>query len=209
MTSIIPFLTFICALLLCAAPSVSLAAEAPQWDVTEGGEQSLTFTTTQMGAAFTGRFENFTPQITFHPDALDQSHVKVEISLQSAETGDEERDEALQNEDWFNTQQYPIATFETADFQMNEGDNQDRYPYLARGRLDLSGVQQDITLPFSFTIDDSTTPHSASAAGAVTLDRIEFGLGAENWDDHDSVGHKVEVRFQLDLTARTPESQSE
>jgi len=172
-----------------AAPAVT------EWHTKEVGEKTLSFSTTQMGAEFTGVFQAFTPVVFFDPNRLQDSYVKVTVPLTSAFTDDEERDEALQNDDWFDTEAHPIAVFETTSIALNEGKNAQDYPYIANAKLTIRGIEKQITLPFSFVITENT----ARATGATTLNRIDFEVGAENWDDPESVGLFVDVAFTLDL----------
>lgn len=78
---------------------------------------TLGFTASFQGKAVEGQFKRFSPQIRFDPAHLDQGKFDVGIDLASAGTGDGERDEMLQSEDFFNTRKLPQARFSASKFR--------------------------------------------------------------------------------------------
>lgn len=187
------------AFLFLCLPRQANANEAQKWSIIPNDNNTLSFTTTQMGTSFTGHFNEFDTDISFSPERLSDSQVKVRVALPSAETGDDERDQTLQQEEWFHSKNHPVAVFHATQFLTNEGSNQNTHPFIAKGTLSLSGITKDVELSFSFEIDGTSTPSTAIAQGQTTLNRLDFGLGADNWDDPDSVGHNVVVQFYLHL----------
>ncbi len=185
-----------------AAPAASAAAPAPAsaapakadeapeppvaWAVRK--DSSLGFSTTWSGQPVEGRFDRWTADILFSPTALDKSHLKVEIDLASAATGDSQRDASLATDDWFDVAAHPKATFTASKFRKTGDDR-----YVADGVLDLRGVKKPVSLPFSLKIDGKT----ARAKGSVTLDRTAFGVGQGEWAATDSVPAAVKVNVSV------------
>jgi polyisoprenoid-binding protein YceI len=62
----------------------------------------------------------------------------------------------------------------------------------ARGTLRLRGAEVPVVLPFTLEIADDT----ARMAGALTLDRRDFGMGA-SYGDEATVGFAVQVTVAL------------
>ena len=173
----------------CGAPqgNAAFAAEGA-WTV-DSKASSLEFTATQAGRAFTGGFSNFTADIVFDPDDLGAARIKVCVTTVSAKTGDRQRDAALPTTDWFSVKAHP-----TAEFVANKVERTGEGAYLAVGTLQLRGVERDLSLPFTLTIDGD----KAVADGEATLLRTDFGVGQGEFATDEWVGLEVEVRFHLE-----------
>jgi cytochrome b561/polyisoprenoid-binding protein YceI len=182
-----------------AAATAPAAAAAPTpaklplsaWTVAPGG--TLAFSTNWGGQPIEGRFETWKADITFSPDDLAGSRLKVTIDVASATTGDAQRDATLSTSDWFDAQAHPKAVF-TADSFTRIGDNR----YRARGRLQLRGVIAPAVLAFTLTIDGD----KARAGGAASVDRTVFGVGQGEMGGTDQIPAAVKVRFDLKATRK-------
>jgi len=169
-----------------AAPASPVLKDPVAWTVQRGG--SLTFSATWSGNPIEGRFNRWTADILFSPEALDRSKLTVGVDMASAVTGDAQRDESLPSGDFFDTAEHPKATFTASKFRKTgEG------KYVADGTLDLRGVKKPLSLPFSLKIDGDT----ATARGVTTLDRTVFGVGQGEWASTDQIAAGVKVSFQL------------
>lgn len=181
--------TVLLALIFAAVPAQ--AQTAKKWDVVSS-DSAITFEARQMAAPFEGKFRNFTAAINFDPQQLDQSAVSVEVDLSSADTQNEERDEDLAKPEWFNVGKFPKATFVSKAFRQLRADP---YEFEVDGTLTIKGISKDITLPFTF---DELTPHSAKMHGELSLNRMDFGLGAEgDWADPTVVAPDVKVTIRI------------
>lgn len=187
MRGIVQRVVVLAALLTAAAPA--LAAE---WQINH--EQSrLGFTATQQGGEFNGQFDRFKATMRFDPADLDDSKFDVTVDVTSVNTGSSQRDRHLPNEEWFNTEDYPKATFVTTAFrQVGEK------AYEADGKLTIKGNTHPITLPFTWTINDD----SATMDGKVSLDRTRYNVGTGEWSAGDTVGTTVTVHVDLQLTRK-------
>ena len=153
------------------------------WAIVKG-ESRLTFTTTMYETPFTGIFGDFDGTIIFNPDNLAESRADIRIGLDNIKTGDADRDANIIGPDWFDAAANPDARFETIRFEKGDGDN-----YIAIGHLTLRGVTLPISLPFTLRIEGD----KASMEGRAVLNRLDFGLGAGEWEGPKTVGHEVEV----------------
>lgn len=163
--------------------------EPSAWRLDEGSR--LTFETAWGAAKVEGRFNRFTADIRFSPDALERSRVSVTIDVASAETGDPMRDQALPGADFFDAGAFPRASFVAERFEHRGGDR-----YLARGRLTLRGVTRPVDLPFELDIDGDR----ARVRGETSLDRTVFGVGQGDFADTDQTPAQVTVK--VDIRAR-------
>lgn len=166
---------------------ISTAAYANDWTLIES-ESHLTFTGTQAGASFDGRFERFEAAIHFAPDALDSSNILITIDMASANTDSADRDTTLPGPDWFDTANHPTATFASTHVTGTDTG------YEALGTLTLKGTAKDVTLPFTVAIEGD----KAHAQGAVTINRDEFNVGTGPLSP--MAGTDVTIRFDINAT---------
>ena len=165
---------------------VGHTAMAAPW-VIDPAKSTLTFTGSQAGDPFTGRFTKFTPVVEFDPAKPEAGSITVTIDMASASIDDQDKQESLPTEDWFFVQQFPTATFTSSRIQKTpEG-------YLAEGNLSLRGVSQPVQVPFSLREQKGVT----HAEGKVTLQRQQFGVGQGQWKSDEWVAYPVDVSFHL------------
>jgi len=165
------------------------AAEPVAWKVAPGS--ALTFTTSWSGTAVDGRFDAWTADILFSPEALDRSKVTVTIDMSSAKSGDPQRDAALPTADWFDAASHPKAVFNATRFEKTGPDR-----YVAHGKLSLRGVTKPLDLPFKLTIAGD----KAKMSGEAGVDRTAFGVGQGDFAATDQIPGKVAVHVQLTAT---------
>jgi polyisoprenoid-binding protein YceI len=162
------------------------AAHAADWKLAPG-ESALTFSGTQTGEKFAGKFSRFDAQIELDPDKLDEAKIVVTVDIASAVTGDKQRDAAMPSKEWFDTAHFPQARFESR--KVSRAAN----GYEALGDLTLRGVTKEIRLPFTLAIDG----RKAQAKGHVDLKREIFGVGQGEWATGEWVALEVGVDFDL------------
>ncbi len=88
---------------------------------------------------------------------------------------------------------FDVATHPTAVFSGDIAPAGEAFE--ARGTLSLRGVEVPVTLPFTLAIEGTT----ARMAGALTLDRRDFGMG-KSYADEVTVGFPVAVSVALTAT---------
>ena len=163
------------------------AADASEWQLVQDSS-AVRFIGVQEGSAFRGRFENFSAMIDFDPGNPTAGKIIGVVKMDSAESGDEERDATLLEEDWFDPQNFPESRFESDSIeQLDDG------TFAAHGQLTLVGVSQPVTMSFEFDVSDA----AAHFSGSFDIKRLDFGVGwdATNWID-DDVGVQVELDLQ-------------
>lgn len=162
------------------------SAEASEWQLVEESS-TVRFIGVQEGSAFRGRFENFFAMIDFDPANPDAGKIVGVVKMDTAQTGDEERDATLLEEDWFDPQSHPESRFESERVeQLDDG------TFVAHGQLTLVGVSQAVTMPFKFDVSEKT----AHFSGSFDIKRLDFGVG---WDSTFWIDDEVAVQVELDL----------
>lgn len=180
-------------LLFVAALVMPGVARASQWQM-QAADSRLTFSGTQAGAPFEGRFKSFSAEITFDRQNLAASRVVIVIDMASAESGSVERDTTVTGSDWFAVKQFPQGRFASESFTHLGGDR-----FECRGQLTIRGVTRPVVLPF--TLEERGD--EARAKGSLTINRIDYGVGQGSWASAEWVGHPVVIAFDL-LARRQP-----
>ena len=174
------------ALIVAIAP----VANAADWQVSKA-ESSIALSGTHAARPFSGKFNDWTAEIDFDPEAPDQASVVVVVTTASAETGTALYDKTLPNTEWFDVANYPDATFAT-DSITALGDGQ----YEATGTLTIKGQETPVDLPFVLTIEGDR----AAMQAEVTLDRIALGMGTKSDPDAAWVSQEIPVTITLVAT---------
>jgi polyisoprenoid-binding protein YceI len=177
--------SFLAAAALLAGASAS--AEAASWTI-DTAKSHLGFTGSENGTAFTGRFGQFSGTIVFDPANPAAGHADVTIATASATTGDQQKDGAMPDSDWFAADKFPQAHFVATGFKATSGGG-----YAAVGTLTIRGLTKPLTLPFTLAITGDT----AKADGTVQLIRTDYGVGQGAWSTAQYVALQVSVSFDI------------
>ena len=175
----------LCLMLGVALPTV---AQAQAVNTIDAARSAITFVATQMGVPAEGAFKRFSARVEFDPAKLAASQARIEIELDSFDSGVAEVDTEVKRKGWFNTAQFPTATFVSTALK-SLGANR----YEATGKLTIKGRTRDVTAPFTVRQDGQTSLFE----GAFTLKRLDYGIGEGPWSDTDTVANEVQIRFKL------------
>jgi len=168
------------------APAKPAVSGPTKWVVQPGAK--LGFASAWSGQPVSGRFDRWTANILFSPDALDRSKVTVTVDVGSVNTGDQQRDGVLPSGDWFDAAGHPKAVFTASKFEKVGADR-----YVAHGTLELKGVSKPVDLPFRLTV----TGDEAQVSGTANVDRTTFGVGQGEFASTEQIPGKVAVEIAL------------
>ena len=117
-----------------------------------------------------GQFENFSGTITVAPDGTPS--VNAEIDVTSLNTGNEQRDGHVKSADFFDVEQYPVATFASTSVRPN-GE-----AYLLNGILTIKGVTRPVSLDLEFNGASPGQGYGEVSGfeASVVLSRRDFGI---------------------------------
>ncbi|MBI4030105.1 MAG: cytochrome b/b6 domain-containing protein [Proteobacteria bacterium] len=181
-------------LVIAAASGAAYAgsSSAPVW-IIDPENSALTFSGTQMAAAFDGEFKEFDGEISFDPLRLFDSRVEIRINTGSITTNSHDRDAEIVKPEWFNIESFPESVFRSEKIEKTGGNQ-----YVAHGDLSIRGVKKPVELPFTLEITTDETGHKVAAMnGQTVLQRLDFGIGAGQWRDTKAVGNSVTVHVKL------------
>ncbi|MDR7210977.1 YceI family protein [Flavobacterium piscis] len=110
-----------------------------------------------------GTFNGMKGTVSFDPNSLNTSTFDVCIDASSVNTGNKKRDNHLRTEDFFDVEKYSSICFKSTQvIKSNQG-------YIAKGKLTLHGVSNDIEIPLNVTRKQFT--------GVFTIKRQDYKLG--------------------------------
>lgn len=164
-----------------------LPQAATNWNL-DRSHSNVGFTVTHMVVSeVDGSFTKFNG--TMVTDGNDFSTAKVNFTVEtgSVNTGNENRDRHLRNDDFFNAEQFPEMKFESTSMKKT-GDNK----YELTGNLTI----RDVTKPVSFAVTHlgNTTDRGRTKAGfkaKATINRFDYNL---KWDRATEAGGLVVAR---------------
>lgn len=135
---------------------------------------TVIFRVKHMNTAFVyGRFNRFSGTLVVDEKNPERSSVQFEIDLNSVDTGNAQRDDHLRSPDFFNTRQFPKATFKSTRVRKINNTTVE-----VQGNLTLRGVTKPLTVRVTFT-GKGRNPRGQEIIGfetTFTIKRSEFGI---------------------------------
>jgi polyisoprenoid-binding protein YceI len=189
-------LVLLAALLL---PLPAMAGPQDAWTI-DPRASAITFAATQVGSIVSGRFPAWTGEIVLDPASLAAARIDIRIDMPPVTTNNRDVDSLMKGSNFLDVQKFPQARFVSTAVTSRGGDR-----YEAQGKLTLRNVTRDVVLPFTLAIaDDAQQPGrlKSTARGRITLKRLDFGVGQNEWAGTGQVANEVTV--DLTVVASRP-----
>ncbi|KCZ64100.1 hypothetical protein L53_06265 [Hyphomonas sp. L-53-1-40] len=152
------------------------------WDV-DYDTSEIRFTGMYDGAEFSGTFDDWSADVEFHPEALDESRVLVTVRTATADAGKKLYNDSLKGPEWFDTTTYPDAKISLSNFSKTDTG------YNADAAISLKSELVTVPLDFSLEIDGDT----AMLAGKAVMSRKAFNLGQDSDPSGSWVGDEITI----------------
>ena len=147
-----------------------------------------------------GRFSKFEGTLELAEDPAD-SKVSLSIDASSVDTRDENRDNHLRTNDFFDVATYPTWTFVSTGIKP-EGATE----WKVLGDLTIRGVTKPVTLDVTLegVVKDPYGNHRVGFSGSTTINREDFNVafGAVMEAGGLVVGKKVDIEIELEAVRR-------
>lgn len=161
--------------------------QAKDWQV-NSDNSSIRYIYSLEGAAFRGRFREFSAEINFDSQKPEDGTIIGIVKMVSSKSSNAEHDEYLMEEDWFDPNNHPESRFVSEKIIRNKnGDN-----FIAYGNLTLAGISQPVEMEFDFRTENT----KANFSGTFEIKRLLFGVG---WDTTNWIADEVDVQIKLEL----------
>ncbi|AOC97013.1 Protein YceI [Flavobacterium anhuiense] len=121
----------------------------------------------------TGSFRKFDGTIITEKSDFNNAKVSFSIDVKSIDTNQSQRDEHLQNDDFFSSDLYPKINFESTSFTNVSGKN-----YKMSGNLTMKGVTKNVELDVEYGGSEYSAQGQLKHGFEITgiIDRKQFGV---------------------------------
>lgn len=162
-------------------------AQAMQFD-TDASRLGVVFR--QMGVDVEAAFKRFDIDARFDPSDPAATRAKVTIETASFDFGPgaEEYNEEVRAPDWFDTRQFPTASFVVTGVRP-AGENK----YGVVGDLTIKGVTKSVNTDFALTRKGD----HVALTGRLPISRLAYNVGQGDWKDTSIVEDTVQVVIEL------------
>ena len=171
-------------------PTTTRAATAADTFQVDAGHSHVLFRTTHLGLAYAhGRFNGMSGTFTLG----DAPSIEITIDATSVDTQNAKRDGHLKGPDFFNSGEYPNATFKSTKVESSGEDT-----FTVTGDLILLGKSKSYTFEAK-KVGEGKDPwegYRAGLAASFEIKRSDFGM---NWGlDNGAVGDEVLLEISLE-----------
>jgi polyisoprenoid-binding protein YceI len=144
-----------------------------------------------------GLFHQYSGTIEYDDENVENSSVHVMIDIASVDTGNEGRDNHLQQDDYFDAEKYPHMVFQSKEIKKTHDG------MLAVGDFFLHGVTNEISIPFTVRgpVMGPRDTQRIGIKGSTTIKRSDYNMAAGNTLENGMLMISDEVRITLDVSA--------
>ena len=171
------------------APLLALAVAATAAPLkTDTAKSAVSATFKQMNVPVEARFKKFTAQIDYDPAKPDASKAAVEIDTASLDVGDPDINREVAKKEWFNSAQFPKATFVSNAIKTASPGKMS-----VNGKLSIKGKTFDVSFPLTVKTEGAAYVFE----GALPIKRLAFNVGEGDWQDTSMVADEVVIKFRV------------
>lgn len=179
---------------LLAQAGTASGAGAARWAVDHDASR-LGITVVQLGSPVDGAFGAWDADIVFDPDDPEGARVTALIDVASLTLGTVSGQAV--GADFLDAPNHPRARFVAEGFKALDDT---ATAFEAEGTLTIRGVERPFLLPFDLAVDGDRAVMSAT----VTVNRIDFGVGAQSQPTEATVAFGVDVAIELAADRLSP-----
>lgn len=142
----------------------------------------------QMNVPVDAPFKRFTAQIDYDAAKPDAAKAVVDIDTASLDVGEAEMNKEVAKKEWFNSAQFPKATFVSSAIKA-AGPGK----LTVAGKLTIKGKAMDVNFPLTVT----STGGKFVFVGQLPIKRLAFNIGEGEWKDTGMVADEVVIKFRV------------
>lgn len=173
--------------LLLGLLGLSLAASAAVLK-TDPAKTTVSAVFKQMNVPVEAKFKKYNIVIDYNAAAPDTSKATVEIETASLDVGDAEMNKEVAKKEWFNSAQFPKASFVSSAIK-SAGPGK----LTVTGKLTIKGKAADVSFPITVKTEGGKQVFD----GALPIKRLAFGVGDGEWKDTSMVADEVTIKFHV------------
>ena len=166
--------------------ATTLAAAVPL--KTDPAKSNMSAVFKQMNVPVESPFKKFSASIDYDAAKPAAARAVVDIDTASLDVGDPEMNREVAKKEWFNSAQYPKASFvSTAIKPAGAG------KLTVSGKLTIKGKTADVSFPL--TVRSEGGKHLFE--GQLPIRRLAFNVGEGDWKDTSMVADEVVIKFRV------------
>ncbi|NVJ61582.1 MAG: YceI family protein [Gammaproteobacteria bacterium] len=145
-------------------------------------------------STYVGRFNEFDASLDFDPNNMSKTRLDAQVKINSIDVNNKDLEETLRDDDWFDSQRFPVASFKTLSVSPGENGN-----FIFNAELTLKGVTKPISLNATFNGGASnvlTGYYTLGFSAQGSLKRSEFGIDTAIPMVSDKVDIEIFAEFQ-------------
>lgn len=142
----------------------------------------------QMNVPVDAPFKRFTAQIDYDAAKPDTAKAVVDIETASLDVGEAEMNKEVAKKEWFNSAQFPKATFVSSAIKQTAPGK-----LAVTGKLTIKGKATDVNFPLTVT----ATGGKYVFVGQLPIKRLAFNIGEGEWKDTGMVADDVIIKFRV------------
>lgn len=173
--------------LLASLLAVTLAASAAPLK-TDTAKSAITATFKQMNVPVEARFRTFSAQLDYDPARPEAARASVDISTASLDLGDPDMNNEVAKKDWFNSAQFPKASFVSSAIKPAGPGKLN-----VTGKLTIKGKSANVSFPLTVRAEAGKQLFE----GALPIRRLAYNIGDGEWKDTSMVADEVVIRFRV------------
>lgn len=173
--------------MLGALLAVALAATAAPLK-TDSANSAVNVEFKQMGVTAKAAFRKFAARIDYDPAKPETSRASMEIETASLDVGEAELTREVAKKEWFNSAQYPKATFVSSSIKPAGPGRLN-----VTGKLSIKGKTGDVSFPLTVKNEAGKQVFE----GALPIRRLTYNIGEGEWKDTSMVADEVTIRFRI------------
>ena len=166
---------------------LSLAASAAMLK-TDPAKSRVAIVFKQMNVPVEANFKKFNIAIDYNPATPDASKAQVDIDTASLDVGDAEMNAEVAKKDWFNSAQFPKASFVSSGIKASGPGKLN-----VTGKLTIKGKTSDVSFPLTV----KTEAGKQVFEGALPIKRLAYNIGDGEWKDTSMVADDVTIKFRV------------
>jgi len=161
----------------------------------DSSKSMVTATFKQLGVEVPAKFKAVSGQIDFDPANPASGKAQIAIATASFDLGDALYNQEVQKKEWFNSAQYPQATFVSSNIKsVSSGINNVSADKLqVQGKLTIKGKALDVNVPIAVKQEGKTQIFE----GTLPIKRLYFNIGEGEWKDTDTLADDVVIKFKV------------
>ena len=155
---------------------------------TDPAKSSVAAVFKQMGVPVEASFKSFTAQIDYDAARPEAAKAAVDINTSSMDLGDAEYNREVAKKEWFNTVQFPKASFVSTSIKAAAPGKLN-----VTGKLTIKGRSANVSFPLTVKTDAGKQVFE----GQLPIRRLAFNIGEGEWKDTSMVADEVVIKFRV------------